>query len=122
MRDVDSLAASHPYVGRPGAKEYGKWSLSFLMGAVVGLFCINPDAGDYSEWEHNAKTVISKYFGMFAEAGCQISLRNAGRNYWIQIDLDPTRVPPKPIAPNRIPEAEMTGKPIPSPFASSKVI
>ena len=118
MTDVDSLAKGHPYVAKPKAKDYGKWSLSFLVGAVVGLFCINPDAGDYGEWENKAQSVIYKYFPAFSQAGCQISLQNHGRNYWIQIDIDPKGVPADPVDATELANIHPAGVPFPSPFSS----
>jgi hypothetical protein len=120
MRDTDALAASHPYVGKPGAKDYGKWSLSFLMGAIVGIFCVNPDAGDYGTWESQAQQVIYRHFGIFTAAGAKLALQKTGRDYWMQIDVDPARHPPQPVGP-LTPGSTVTVAPLPSPFASTSL-
>lgn len=96
MTDVDALAKTHPYVQKPKAKDYGKWAACFAVGAVVGLFCVNPDSGDYGVWEQEANAVIQKHQAAFAEAGCAIGLRK-GRDYHIQIDIDPSAIVTPPV-------------------------
>jgi hypothetical protein len=46
MEEVGQLSLRHPYVARPGAENYCTWAACFGLGAVAGLFCINPDAGE----------------------------------------------------------------------------
>jgi hypothetical protein len=48
MEEVGQLSLRHPYVARPSAKNYCTWAACFGLGAVVGLFCISPDAGGCS--------------------------------------------------------------------------
>lgn len=45
MADVGQLSLRHPYSETPGAKDVCTWAACFGLGALVGLFCINPDAG-----------------------------------------------------------------------------
>jgi hypothetical protein len=79
---------------------------------VVGLFCVNPDAGDYGAWEAEANQVVQRHAAAFADAGCSLGLRK-GRDYWMQIDIDPSIM----IAP---PAGKPTGVAapgeVPSPF------
>lgn len=45
MEDAGQLSLHHPFTAKPSAKDYCNWAACFGLGAVVGLFCINPDAG-----------------------------------------------------------------------------
>lgn len=117
MKECDILASKHPYVQTPKAKDYGKWAACFGVGSVIGIFCANPDVGDYGEWENDAKEVISQYRLRFESAGCTISLQK-GRDYWIQIDL--TTPPPVFVMQGEPPlESKLGGPPL-SPFQSMK--
>lgn len=88
MIEVDLLAQHHPYVQRPGAKDVGGWAACFALGSVVGVCCVNPDAGDYGEWEEEARNVVHRFQGQFRKGGCLLSLQKS-TNYWMQIDIDP---------------------------------
>lgn len=88
MSDVDLLAKEHPYVQRPGAKDVGGWALCAAIGSVMGVCCMNPDAGDYGEWINNVHRVIARYQRALEQGGCQMRLEK-GINYWLQIDVDP---------------------------------
>jgi len=115
MNDVDTLARSHPYVQRPEAKHYAKWAGCFALGSVVGVCCVDPDAGDYGAWEQEVARVIQKNRKIFDEAGCMISIQH-GRDYWLQIDIDPNRAPAVPVAAGTPPPK--AGDSFISPFAS----
>ena len=114
MADVDALAKIHPYIQKPNAKQVGKWAACFAIGAVVGLCIVDPDAGDYNVWEEQVRGVLSKHQGLFQKAGCVLSLVRR-RDYWIQIDIDPT-VPPVFVAIGNPPPAGPPGQPPASPF------
>ena len=88
MRDVDVLAQNHPYVARPGAKDVAQWGLCALLGSVIGVCCMNPDAGSYQDWCESASMVIQRYQGEFNAGGCAVSLHK-GLNYYLRIDIDP---------------------------------
>ena len=88
MRDVDTLAQNHPYVARPGAKDVAQWGLCALLGSVIGVCCMNPDAGSYQDWCESASLVIQRYQGQFNEGGCAVSLHK-GLNYYLRVDIDP---------------------------------
>lgn len=45
MEDAGQLSLQHPFTAKPTTKDYCNWAACFGLGAVVGLFCINPDAG-----------------------------------------------------------------------------
>ena len=45
MEDAGQLSLKHPYTETPGTKQFCSWTTCFCIGALVGLFCINPDAG-----------------------------------------------------------------------------
>lgn len=49
MADVGQLSLHHPYSQSPKAKDMCTWAACFGLGAVVGLFCISPDAGERAE-------------------------------------------------------------------------
>jgi hypothetical protein len=120
MADVDLLAKHHPYVQKPGAKQAAGWAACFAIGSVVGLFCVNPDAGDYGGWSQEVHAVLNKHRHTFEQAGCSLSLQG-GRDHWIQIDIDPLKVPSMPV-PSVMPPTGVAGKPgqpPPSPFASA---
>ena len=88
MSDVDVLAREHPYVQRPGAGDVAKWGFCTLVGSVVGVCCMNPDAGSYNDWRENVSRVIARYQRDFSQGGCTMSLQK-GVNYYIRIDIDP---------------------------------
>ena len=115
MADVDTLAKHHPYVQKPSAKQVGVWAACFAIGAAVGLCVVDPDAGDYGVWQTEVEAVIAKHKEMFDRAGCQVTLQRR-RDYWIQIDLDPTKGPLVPVAVGPAPPPGKPGKPPPSPF------
>lgn len=50
MEDAGQLSLQHPFTAKPTAKDYCNWAACFGLGAVVGLFCINPDAGGHAGW------------------------------------------------------------------------
>lgn len=88
MSDMDLLAKEHPYVARPTAKDVGAWGLCALMGSVVGVCCMNPDAGNYDDWVEDVGRVVARYHRELEQGGCVMALeRNV--NYWIRIDIDP---------------------------------
>lgn len=115
MADVDTLAKHHPYVQRPSAKQVGVWAACFAIGAAVGLCVVDPDAGDYVAWEAEAQAVLVKHAEMFERAGCKLSLQRR-RDYYIEIDIDPTKAPAVPIAVGSPPPGGKPGRPPPSPF------
>lgn len=119
MADLDTLAKHHPYVQTPGAKDYGKWAACFAIGAVVGLFCVNGDAGDYGQWQSEAQGVVQRHQAMFQQAGCALSLQR-GREFWMQIDVDPNKAPAVPVAAGAPPP--VAGGNFISPFQSMKKI
>lgn len=88
MRDMDLLAKEHPYVQRPGAKEVGQWGLCALLGSVVGVCCMNPDAGNYEEWRGDVERVIARYSRELQQSGCVMALEKR-LDYFICIDVDP---------------------------------
>ncbi|KAK2078013.1 hypothetical protein QBZ16_003881 [Prototheca wickerhamii] len=61
MSEVQQLAASHPYTQRPTAGQMGRWGACFCVGAVLGVFCADPDAGDYAAWESQAHQLVSRH-------------------------------------------------------------
>lgn len=75
MTDCQHLATQHPYSQTPSAGQVGQWASCFCIGAVLGLFCINPDGGDYGAWEAAANEVLRRYGGAFQQAGCFLSLQ-----------------------------------------------
>lgn len=115
MSDVDALAKTHPYIQKPNAKQVGMWAACFAIGAVVGLCIVEPDAGDYNVWEEEVRAVISKHQVPFQNGGCMLSLVRR-RDYWIQIDIDPSRVSAIPVVMGKPPPAGKPGQPPPSPF------
>jgi hypothetical protein len=111
MNDVQMLAATHPYVVRPSAGRVGSWLGGAVMGAVVGFCMINPDGGDYGEWLPQLQQVIHRHQPAFAAGGCSLDMRDVHGNFWIQLDIDPTRMAvgmPAPYQSGAMPEA---GKP-----------
>lgn len=121
MADVDILAKHHPYVQKPGAQQAAGWAACFAIGSVVGLFCVNPDAGDYGGWSQEVHGVLNKHQQVFEQAGCNVSLQG-GRDHWIQIDVDPFKAPAVPVASGMPPSMSMKpGQPPPSPFASAQL-
>lgn len=89
MSDIDVLAKDHPYVQKPELKHYGAWGACFALGSVIGVCCVNPDAGNYDDWEQEAHQVIQRHQKKMKLGGCQLSLQK-GRDYWVQIDIDPS--------------------------------
>ena len=89
MTDVDVLAREHPYVAKPGAKDVATWGLCTLLGSVIGVCCMDPDAGNYAEWIEMVSRVIARHQREFAEGGCMLSLQK-GMNYYLRIDIDPS--------------------------------
>lgn len=81
MSEVQQLAASHPYTQRPTAGQMGRWGACFCVGAVLGVFCADPDAGDYAAWESQAHQLVSRYNPAFAAAGCTLNLSRT-RHVW----------------------------------------
>lgn len=118
MTDVDTLAKHHPYVQPPEARHMVSWAGCFAIGSVLGLFCINPDAGEYGGWLQEAATVLSLHKPIFDRAGCTVALLG-GRDHWIQIDIDPSR-PWVPVVAEGAPVVLKPGQVPPSPFASAK--
>ena len=118
MTDVDVLAKHHPYVGKPGAKQVCGWAACFAIGAAVGLYSVNPDAGDYGVWQEEVQAAIAKHQPMFQAAGCSASLQRK-QEYFIQIDVDPSKAPAVPVAVGVPPPQGKPGQPPPSPFQST---
>jgi hypothetical protein len=102
MADIDTLAKHHPYVQPPTAKHYGKWAACFAVGAVVGLFCVDPDAGSYADWTAEAAGVLAAHQPAFNAHCCTLSLQALRRGeYYVQIDINPDAKPvqaPSPFA------------------------
>ena len=115
MADVDALAKTHPYIQKPSAKQVGTWACCFAIGAVVGLCVVDPDAGDYHVWEEEVRAVLAKHQALFQNAGCMLSLVRR-RDYFIQIDIDPSKAPAVPVAMGVPPPAGKPGQPPASPF------
>lgn len=74
MTETQTLAAQHPYTQTPSASQMGQWASCFCIGAVLGLFCVNPDAGDYGAWEAQAHALIQRFGAAFAAQGCTLTL------------------------------------------------
>ncbi|KAL4434310.1 hypothetical protein ABPG75_000751 [Micractinium tetrahymenae] len=99
MEDAGQLSLRHPFTARPAAKDYCTWAACFGLGAVVGLFCINPDAGDYGVWEAECRQFCDRWAPGFAQAGCALTLQRS-RDYFLQIDVNLNiPPPPQPVAP-----------------------
>jgi hypothetical protein len=62
-------------------------------GAVVGLFCVNPDGGDYGVWTAEAQQLVGKWAPAFGQAGCGLSLQRT--RYYPDVFL---RVPSHALA------------------------
>lgn len=86
MSQVHALADRHPYLVKPGGKQYSNWLLAAVVGAVVGLFCFSPDAGSYPQWEAEVNTVLQRYQPVFNQNGITLSMQHS-RESWIQIDV-----------------------------------
>lgn len=86
MGQVQVLADRHPYMAKPGGKEYSNWILAALVGAVIGLFCFSPDAGSYPQWEAEVNNILQQYQPAFNKSGLTLSLQH-NREFWIQIDV-----------------------------------
>ena len=110
-----------------GAKQMCTWAACFGLGAIVGLFCMSPDAGDYGVWQAEAQQLVDRWAPGFAQAGCTLSLQRhrcvggAGRggagchwrtlllptlpslppcrDFWLDISLNPAFNPGQPVAP-----------------------
>lgn len=54
----------------------------------MGLFCVNPDAGDYGAFRAEADALVARWVPYFRSVGCELSM-NWGRDTWLQIDVDP---------------------------------
>lgn len=65
--------------------------LPLPAGAVVGLFCMNPDAGDYGLWNAEAEALVARWVPYFRSVGAELSL-SRGRDTWLQIDINPSYV------------------------------
>lgn len=87
MGQVRAVADRHPYLAKPGSKDYSNWILAGLMGAVVGLFCISPDAGSYPQWESEVNAMLQHYQPLFNKQGMMLSMQH-NREAWIQIDVN----------------------------------
>jgi len=89
LDDAYSLAASHPYVGRPGAGQVAGWAGCFCLAAVVGFASVNPDAGDWPAWLAAAEAAVARHAPAFSAHGVALSLARAQGSYWIQADCAP---------------------------------
>lgn len=49
---------------------------SLIAGAVVGLFCISPDAGSYPQWESEVNAMLQHYQPMFNKQGYMLSMQH----------------------------------------------
>jgi hypothetical protein len=58
-------------------------------GAIAGLFCINPDGGDYEVWVPEAEAAVARWQGAFEAGGARLSLRRLQGSYFITADIDP---------------------------------
>ncbi|KAL6769575.1 hypothetical protein ACKKBG_A31540 [Auxenochlorella protothecoides x Auxenochlorella symbiontica] len=96
MTETQTLAAQHPYTQTPSASQMGQWASCFCIGAVLGLFCVNPDAGDYGAWEAQAHALIQRFGAAFAAQGCTLTLERT-RDYFFQIIIDPYFAVGKPV-------------------------
>lgn len=100
LEDAGQLSLRHPYSAKPKAKDYCSWAACFGLGAVVGLFCINPDAGDYGVWEAECRDFCNRWAPGFAQAGCALTLQRH-RDYYLQLDINPNvPIGPQPAAPS----------------------
>ncbi|KAL4423222.1 hypothetical protein ABPG77_000014 [Micractinium sp. CCAP 211/92] len=101
MEDAGQLSLQHPFTAKPTTKDYCNWAACFGLGAVVGLFCINPDAGNYGVWESQCRQFCDRWAPGFAQAGCALTLQRH-RDYFLQasIDINPN-IPPQqqPVSP-----------------------
>lgn len=88
MLEVEGLANRHPYVVKPDAKQAGKWAACGAIGAVIGVCFINPDGGDYPQWNSDAQHLVAQWRQRFAERGCSLTFV-FNRNPYIQVDVDP---------------------------------
>lgn len=110
MREVQILAHRHPYVIPPSSKQMGRWAGCFGVGAIFGLFCINPDGGSYPQWNSEISSMLDLWRPTFSQAGCAIALKT-DRNSYIQIDI----VAPPPSGSLRMPQGKGTesyGQPV----------
>ncbi|KAI3438979.1 hypothetical protein D9Q98_001393 [Chlorella vulgaris] len=98
MTEAGQLSLRHPYVATPQGKHYLNWASCFAIGAVVGLFCISPDAGDYGLWNEQCRQFIQRWSAPWQQAGCTLSLQRH-RDFWLQIDIEPSPPPAQPFAP-----------------------
>eukprot|EP00877_Chromochloris_zofingiensis_P007615 jgi/Chrzof1/3106/Cz12g12070.t1 len=89
MGDIQQLADIHPYVVQPSAGRIGGWVGSAIVGAIVGLFCFNPDGGDLNVWLPQVEQCIARHQPSFAAGGAHLSLQRAQMSYWVQIDINP---------------------------------
>lgn len=103
MREVQILAHRHPYVIPPSSKQIGRWAGCFGVGAIFGLFCINPDGGSYFQWHGEVNSMLDLWRPTFSQAGCAISLKT-DRCCYIQIDI----VAPLPSGPLHMPQGKGT--------------
>lgn len=69
MGEVEHLAANHPYVQQPGAGKVAGWAAGCAVGSVLGFCCIDPDGGDYGQWEGQLRELVDRYAGYFAQVG-----------------------------------------------------
>ncbi|GBF90437.1 hypothetical protein Rsub_03433 [Raphidocelis subcapitata] len=99
MADVEQLAASHPYVAPPSARRVCSWGGGMVVGAIAGLFCINPDGGDYEAWVPEAEAAVSRWCAAFEAGGARLSLQRLQGSYFIIADIDATTVVGQPAGP-----------------------
>ncbi|EFN51662.1 hypothetical protein CHLNCDRAFT_54922 [Chlorella variabilis] len=118
MEEAGQLSLRHPFVARPSAKNYCTWAACFGLGAVVGLFCISPDAGDYGVWDQDCRRFVARWAPGWAQAGCTLSVQHA-RDWWLQIDLNPSFAVGQPVAPPLPPPLAPQQPPHPARTSSS---
>lgn len=112
MQEVKQLADVHPYVQSPGAGKVAGWAACFAIGSIIGLFCVDPDGGNYGVWEQQLRALVDRYAGYFMQAGCSLSLHASQRrrDYWLEVDVNPMFAVGKPVMPG--PELQV---PLPCP-------
>ncbi|KAF8070981.1 nitric oxide synthase [Scenedesmus sp. PABB004] len=99
MADVEAAAAAHPYVVKPSAGRVGSWAGAAVLGAVLGVCCMNPDGGNYSDWLPQVDALIARHAPAFAAGGAALSLQRAQRSYWIEVKVNPAMAVGQPVGP-----------------------